>query len=65
MNLDIDAEEEAYLLSRSWGSFFYHEEEDSKHDRHMNTFWGRLISKYNVIAIPVVEYIAGIYITTS
>ena len=27
--------------------------------KHMNKFWGRPISKYNVIAIPLVEYIAG------
>ena len=30
----------------------------------MNTFWGRLISKYNVIAIPHVEYIAGNFTNT-
>ena len=42
-----------------WGSFFYHEEEDVKHDKHMNTFWGHLISKYNVIAVPLIEYVAG------
>ncbi|VDI56937.1 Hypothetical predicted protein [Mytilus galloprovincialis] len=59
VNLYIDPEEESFLLSKGWGSFFYHEEEDVKHDKHMNTFWGHLISKYNAIAVPLIEYIAG------
>ncbi|KAJ8314879.1 hypothetical protein KUTeg_007029 [Tegillarca granosa] len=63
VNLDIDSEEEHYLLSDMWGSFFYHEEEDIKHDKHMNTFWGRIISHYNAIAVPTIEYIAGMPIS--
>ncbi|XP_048767422.1 5'-nucleotidase domain-containing protein 1-like isoform X2 [Ostrea edulis] len=59
VNLYIDPEEEQYVLSDCWGSFFYHEEEDPKHDKHMNTYWGRIISQYNAIAVPTVEYIAG------
>nr|XP_022293186.1 5'-nucleotidase domain-containing protein 1-like isoform X1 [Crassostrea virginica] len=59
VNLTIDPEEEQYLLSECWGSFFYHEEEDPKHDKHMNTYWGRVINHYNVIAVPTIEYIAG------
>ncbi|WAR09332.1 NT5D1-like protein [Mya arenaria] len=60
VNLCVDEEEEAYLLSRQWGSFFYHPEADPLHDRHMNTFWGELITKYSDIAIPSMEYIAGL-----
>ncbi|KAK3089458.1 hypothetical protein FSP39_003775 [Pinctada imbricata] len=59
VNLYIDPEEEEYILSKAWGSFFYHEEEDVKHDKHMNTFWGRIVSQYNAIAVPLIEYIAG------
>ncbi|XP_061176710.1 5'-nucleotidase domain-containing protein 1-like [Saccostrea echinata] len=59
VNLEKDPEEERYILSQSWGSFFYHEEEDTKHDKHMNTYWGRIISHYNTIAVPTIEYIAG------
>ena len=59
VNLYIDPEEEQYILSRCWGSFFYHKEEDVKHDKHMNTFWGRIISQCNAIAVPLIEYIAG------
>lgn len=59
MNLDVSEEEEAYLLSRQWGSFFYHPEDDPLHNRHMNTFWGELITKYSDVAIPSIEYIAG------
>ena len=44
-----------------WGSFFYHPEDDPDHNRHMNTFWGELVTKYCDIAIPSIEYIAGIY----
>ena len=61
VNLTIDPEEEQYILSECWGSFFYHEEEDPKHDKHMNTYWGRVINHYNVIAVPTIEYIAGRY----
>ena len=61
VNLTIDPEEEQYILSECWGSFFYHEEEDPKHDKHMNTYWGRVINHYNVIAVPTIEYIAGKY----
>jgi hypothetical protein len=57
--LDVDPEEEAYMLSEQWGSFFYHPEEDPQHNRHMNTFWGELITKYCDIAVPSIEYIAG------
>ncbi|WAR09331.1 NT5D1-like protein [Mya arenaria] len=60
VNLCVDEEEEAYLLSQQWGSFFYHPEADPLHDRHMNTFWGELITKYTDIAIPSMEYIAGL-----
>ena len=49
------------MLSSMWGSFFYHPEDDPDHNRHMNTFWGELVTKYCDIAIPSVEYIAGIY----
>ena len=59
VDLKINPEEEQYLLSECWGSFFYHEEEDPKHDKHMNTYWGRVINQYNVIAVPTIEYIAG------
>eukprot|EP00105_Crassostrea_gigas_P028863 XP_011450639.1 PREDICTED: 5'-nucleotidase domain-containing protein 1 isoform X1 [Crassostrea gigas] len=59
VNLYINPDEEQYILSEGWGSFFYHEEEDPKHDKHMNTYWGRIISRYNAIAVPTVEYIAG------
>lgn len=59
VNLDVSAEEEAYLLSKQWGSFFYHPENDPLHNRHMNTFWGELITKYTDVAIPSIEYIAG------
>lgn len=59
VNLNVDQEEEAYLLSKQWGSFFYHPEDDPEHNRHMNTFWGELITKYSDIAIPSIEYIAG------
>ncbi|KAL4232769.1 5'-nucleotidase domain-containing protein 1 [Mactra antiquata] len=54
------AEEESFVLSEIWGSFFYHPEEDPLHNRHMNTFWGELITKYCDIAIPSVEYIANL-----
>lgn len=60
VNLDVDQEEEAYILSSVWGSFFYHPEDDPEHNRHMNTFWGELVTKYCDIAIPSVEYIAGL-----
>ncbi|XP_069133836.1 5'-nucleotidase domain-containing protein 1-like [Argopecten irradians] len=59
VNIEIDPVEESFLLSKMWGSFFYHKSEDIKHDRSMNTFWGRLVSQYNAIAIPIMEYIAG------
>ena len=61
VNLDVDPEEEAYILSSMWGSFFYHPEDDPEHNRHMNTFWGELVTKYCDIAIPSVEYIAGMF----
>ena len=48
-------------MSSIWGSFFYHPEDDPDHNRHMNTFWGELVTKYCDIAIPSIEYIAGIY----
>lgn len=60
VNLDIDCEEEAYLLSKRWGSFFYHPEDDPLHNRRMNTFYGELVTKYCDIAIPSIEYIAGL-----
>ncbi|OWF48503.1 5'-nucleotidase domain-containing protein 1-like [Mizuhopecten yessoensis] len=63
VNIEIDPEEESFLLSKMWGSFFYHEKEDTKHDGCMNTFWGRLVSQYNAIAIPIIEYIAGMPIS--
>lgn len=59
VNLDVSEEEEAYLLSKQWGSFFYHAEDDPLHNRHMNTFYGELITKYTDVAIPSIEYIAG------
>ncbi|KAL5010062.1 hypothetical protein ScPMuIL_012367 [Solemya velum] len=62
VDLGIDLEEDVYLLSKLWGSFFYHPEEDKKQDHLMNTFWGCLISQYSNIAIPSVEYIAGMSI---
>jgi len=57
--LKVSEEEEAYLLSKRWGSFFYHAADDPLHNRHMNTFWGELITKYADVAIPSIEYIAG------
>ncbi|XP_052244584.1 5'-nucleotidase domain-containing protein 1-like isoform X3 [Dreissena polymorpha] len=61
VNLAVDEEEEEYLLSRQWGSFFYHPEDDPLQNRHMNTFWGELVTKYSDVAIPSIEYIAGVY----
>ena len=58
VNLDVDPED---ILSSMWGSFFYHPEDDPEHNRHMNTFWGELVTKYCDIAIPSVEYIAGMF----
>ena len=50
-----------YLLSKVWGSFFYQPDEDPQHNRHMNTFWGEMITKYTDIAIPSIEYLASKY----
>ncbi|XP_013385820.1 5'-nucleotidase domain-containing protein 1 [Lingula anatina] len=64
-------EEQAFLSSSLWGSFFRDEtlehlnsnETKPKTDseakfKHMNTFWGYLTRKYADIAVPQLEYIA-------
>ncbi|KAK7471553.1 hypothetical protein BaRGS_00035781, partial [Batillaria attramentaria] len=49
-----------YLLTDFWGPFLIHPTKDMKAPLQMNTFWGDVISRYSDIAVPSLEYLAGV-----
>lgn len=50
--------EKEFVTSQKWGSFFTDQPEDSSH--RMNTMWGYFIRTYASIAVPQLDYIAGL-----
>ena len=68
MQEPLDLEKE-YLTSRQWGSLFTDDHtvpncNTDKTKTYMNTLWGYIIRKYADVAVPQLEYISGLYIST-
>lgn len=56
----VTEEEIDYLLTDFWDPFLVHPSEGNGHPLQMNTFWGDVISRYSDIAVPSLEYLAGV-----
>ncbi|XP_070189996.1 5'-nucleotidase domain-containing protein 1-like isoform X2 [Littorina saxatilis] len=56
----VTQEEMDYMLTDFWGPFLVHREGKPKAPVEMNTFWGDVIGKYSDIAVPSLEYLAGV-----
>lgn len=53
--------EKEFVTSKKWGSFFTHQSAKSSiSEPTMNTMWGYFIKNYASIAVPQLDYIAGL-----